>query len=170
MYGVHRPIIHGPWTVDHGSCALASRFCDPPRKGLLIARLISHILFAFPFFDLPSAQITCKCVPEFLHDHLPSMAARQGVVGRTPDISSSNRGPIVNLVAWIAMVTMCLSVFTVLVSKYLMLRKLTWSDVSPPIRRVRSGRRLQPSRKIDVFLTQPCPLAQNFNSSGKHNG
>lgn len=132
MYGVHRPIIHGPWTVDHGSCALASRFCDPPRKGLLIARLISHILFAFPFFDLPSAQITCKCVPEFLHDHLPSMAARQGVVGRTPDISSSNRGPIVNLVAWIAMVTMCLSVFTVLVSKYLMLRKLTWSDVSAP--------------------------------------
>ncbi len=58
------------------------------------------------------------------------MAAVPGLVGRTPDISSNSKGPIVNLVGWIAMVTTCLSVFTVLISKYLMLRKLTWNDVS----------------------------------------
>jgi hypothetical protein len=49
-------------------------------------------------------------------------------VARTPVITSTSKGPIVNLVAWIAMVTMCLAVFTVLMSKYIMLRKLSWNE------------------------------------------
>jgi hypothetical protein len=57
------------------------------------------------------------------------MAAMLGLMARTPDISSNSKGPIVNLVAWIAMVTMCLSVITVLISKYIMLRKLSWNDL-----------------------------------------
>ena len=51
------------------------------------------------------------------------------VVARSPAISSNSKGPIVNLVGWIAMVTMCLSVITALISKYIMLRKLTWNDL-----------------------------------------
>jgi hypothetical protein len=51
------------------------------------------------------------------------------VVARSPVISSNSKGPIVNLVGWIAMVIMCLSVITVLISKYIMLRKLAWNDL-----------------------------------------
>ena len=57
------------------------------------------------------------------------MATLLEVVARSPAISSNSKGPIVNLVGWIAMVTMCLSVITVLISKYIMLRKLTWNDL-----------------------------------------
>jgi hypothetical protein len=78
------------------------------------------------------------------------MVTRHGYVGRSPDISSNSRGPIINLVAWIAMVAMCLSVFTVLASKHLMLRKLTWNDVSAPYRGILSGRR---PRETDVLPT-----------------
>jgi hypothetical protein len=60
------------------------------------------------------------------------MASMHNVFGRTPDISDNSKGPIVNLVAWIAMVTMCLSVITVLVSKYIMLRKLSWNEYVRP--------------------------------------
>jgi hypothetical protein len=56
------------------------------------------------------------------------MVTMLGVVARTPIITSNSKGPIVNLIAWIAMVTMCLSVLTVLISKYIMLRKLTWNE------------------------------------------
>jgi hypothetical protein len=48
------------------------------------------------------------------------------------------------------MVAMCLSVFTVLASKHLMLRKLTWNDVSAPYRGILSGRR---PRETDVLPT-----------------
>ena len=51
------------------------------------------------------------------------------MAARSPVILPNSKGPIVNLVGWIAMVTMCLSVITVLVSKYIMLRKLTWHDL-----------------------------------------
>jgi hypothetical protein len=51
------------------------------------------------------------------------------MVVRSPVVSSNSKGPIVNLVGWVAMVTMCLSVITVLISKYIMLRKLTWNDL-----------------------------------------
>jgi hypothetical protein len=57
------------------------------------------------------------------------MATMLEVMARSPVVSSSSKGPIVNLVGWIAMVTMCLSVITVLISKYIMLRKLTWNDL-----------------------------------------
>jgi hypothetical protein len=106
----------------------------------------------FPF-DLQSARIICRCGPQFLRDHLAGMATRQGLVGRTPDISPNSRGPIVNLVAWIATVTTCLSVFTVLVSKYLMLRKLTWNDVSVPVRRILSRRWRRLSRETNALPT-----------------
>jgi hypothetical protein len=155
----------GPWIM----CTCQQVLRSSPQRS---SHRRSHISFLFCFFlfDLPSALITCKCDPEFLHDHLPSMATSQGLVGRTPDISSKNRGPIVNLVAWIAMVTMCLSVFTVLVSKYLMLRKLTWNDVSTPIRRVRSGRRLQPFSRDRRLPDLTLPVSPELQFVGKHDG
>jgi hypothetical protein len=78
------------------------------------------------------------------------MVTRHGLVRRSPDISSNSRGPIINLVAWIAMVVMCLSVFTVLASRHLMLRKLAWNDVSAPYSGILSGRR---PRETDVLPT-----------------
>jgi hypothetical protein len=57
------------------------------------------------------------------------MATMLEVMARSPVISPNSKGPIVNLVGWISMVTMCLSVITVLISKYIMLRKLTWNDL-----------------------------------------
>lgn len=43
-------------------------------------------------------------------------------------IDSTNKGPIVNLVAWVSLTTMCLAVLTVLVSKLVVLRRLAWND------------------------------------------
>ena len=57
------------------------------------------------------------------------MAAMHGVMARTAVITSDSRGPIVNIIGWIAMVITCLSVITVLVSKYIILRKLSWNDL-----------------------------------------
>jgi len=57
------------------------------------------------------------------------MAAIVQLVARTPIISATSKGPIVNLIGWITMVTMCLAVFTVLISKYIVLRKLNWTDL-----------------------------------------
>ena len=56
------------------------------------------------------------------------MATFQEFVTRAPQISATHRGPIVNLVGWILMVIMILSVATVLISKIIVLRKLTWWD------------------------------------------
>src|SRR2546423_4000150 len=57
------------------------------------------------------------------------MAAMHDVMARTAVITSDSRGPIVNIIGWIAMVITCLSVITVLVSKYIILRKLSWNDL-----------------------------------------
>jgi ABC-type glycerol-3-phosphate transport system permease component len=57
------------------------------------------------------------------------MAEIHDLVARVPLISSTSRGPIVNLVGWITMVTMILAVSTVLVSKMIVLRKLGWTDL-----------------------------------------
>jgi hypothetical protein len=51
------------------------------------------------------------------------------LVARVPHISSTHKGPIVNLVAWITMVTMILAVLTVLLSKWFIARKLHWTDL-----------------------------------------
>lgn len=50
------------------------------------------------------------------------------LVARVPLISSTHKGPIVNLVAWITMVSFILAVTTVLLSKWFIARKLVWSD------------------------------------------
>jgi hypothetical protein len=57
------------------------------------------------------------------------MAEVHHLMARRPLISSTSRGPIVNLVGWITMVTMILAVSTVLVSKIIVLRKLVWTDL-----------------------------------------
>lgn len=75
----------------------------------------------------------------------------RGLARRTPDISVSSKGPIVNLVGWIAMVTMCLSVFTVLISKYLVLRKLVWNDVRAPRIASSKGRLLARSHAMPTL-------------------
>ncbi len=51
------------------------------------------------------------------------------LVARQPIINAASKGPIVNLVGWIAMVTMILAVGTVLVSKWVIVRKLGWNDL-----------------------------------------
>ncbi|EXJ61483.1 uncharacterized protein A1O5_11799 [Cladophialophora psammophila CBS 110553] len=56
------------------------------------------------------------------------MAGIHILLARVPLISATHRGPVVNLVAWIAVVTMCLAVITVLVSKLVVLRRLAWND------------------------------------------
>ncbi|OCT53690.1 hypothetical protein CLCR_10262 [Cladophialophora carrionii] len=50
------------------------------------------------------------------------------LLARVPVISASHKGPVVNLISWIAMTTMCLAVITVLISKLVVLRRLTWND------------------------------------------
>ncbi|KAL2424572.1 hypothetical protein ABEF95_001038 [Exophiala dermatitidis] len=56
------------------------------------------------------------------------MAKLSFLTARTPSISAGQKGPVVDLVSWIAMTTMCLAVITVLVSKLVVLRKLVWRD------------------------------------------
>ncbi|EHY54540.1 hypothetical protein HRR83_004337 [Exophiala dermatitidis] len=56
------------------------------------------------------------------------MAKPSILAARTPTISADQKGPVVDLVSWIAMTTMCLAVITVLVSKLVVLRKLVWRD------------------------------------------
>lgn len=61
---------------------------------------------------------------------MPDMAAGAHLrVARIPTISTSQRGPVVNLVSWIAVVTMCLAVATVLISKLVVMRRLRWNDL-----------------------------------------
>ena len=57
------------------------------------------------------------------------MAVLLDLVARQPVIDSASKGPVVNLVGWIAMVTMILAVGTVLVSKWVIVRKLGWNDL-----------------------------------------
>ncbi|KIX06483.1 uncharacterized protein Z518_04459 [Rhinocladiella mackenziei CBS 650.93] len=47
---------------------------------------------------------------------------------RIPVISATQKGPVVNLVSWVAMTTTCLAVITVLISKLIVLRRLVWND------------------------------------------
>ncbi|EXJ85472.1 hypothetical protein A1O1_05836 [Capronia coronata CBS 617.96] len=56
------------------------------------------------------------------------MAPLHSLIARVPSISTTQKGPVVNLVSWIAMTTMCLAVVTVLVSKLIVLRRLVWTD------------------------------------------
>lgn len=56
------------------------------------------------------------------------MAAAHLLYARVPVIDGTNKGPIVNLVAWVSLTTMCLAVLTVLVSKLVVLRRLAWND------------------------------------------
>lgn len=57
------------------------------------------------------------------------MAIAKQLVERVPVISATSKGPVVNLVAWITMTTMCLAVCTVLLSKLVVVRKLRWNDM-----------------------------------------
>lgn len=50
------------------------------------------------------------------------------LVARVPLINDTHKGPVVNLISWITMVTMCLAVITVLISKLVVLRRLVWND------------------------------------------
>ncbi|KAK6382076.1 hypothetical protein LTS17_003961 [Exophiala oligosperma] len=52
----------------------------------------------------------------------------QGLVARVPLISATEKGPVVNLVSWVSLATLCLAVITVLVSKIVVLRRLMWTD------------------------------------------
>ncbi|KIX95787.1 uncharacterized protein Z520_08495 [Fonsecaea multimorphosa CBS 102226] len=56
------------------------------------------------------------------------MAGFHSLFARVPLISATHRGPVVNLVAWTTVTTMCLSVVTVLISKLVVLRRLAWKD------------------------------------------
>ncbi|KIW24311.1 uncharacterized protein PV07_10038 [Cladophialophora immunda] len=56
------------------------------------------------------------------------MAGLHILLARVPLISATHRGPVVNLVAWITVTTMCLAVITVLISKLVVLRRLAWND------------------------------------------
>jgi len=57
------------------------------------------------------------------------MAAAHSLLGRSPPvIDGTAKGPVVNLVAWVALTTMCLAVLTVLISKLVVLRRLAWND------------------------------------------
>ncbi|OAP59077.1 hypothetical protein AYL99_06375 [Fonsecaea erecta] len=56
------------------------------------------------------------------------MAGIHRLLTRVPLISATHRGPVVNLVAWITVTTMCLAVLTVLTSKLVVLRRLVWND------------------------------------------
>ena len=87
------------------------------------------LLVASVLIFLYSLSSSCKCDWQQLQRNSPTMAAMLHVVARTPVITSNSKGPIVNLIGWIAMVTMTLSVITVLVSKYVMLGKMSWNDL-----------------------------------------
>lgn len=50
------------------------------------------------------------------------------LVTRVPLIAPDKKGPVVNLVSWVTLTIMCLAVITVLVSKLMVLRRLTWND------------------------------------------
>jgi hypothetical protein len=56
------------------------------------------------------------------------VATAHQLLVRVPLISADHKGPVVNLVAWVAMTTMCLATVTVLISKLVVLRRLTWND------------------------------------------
>jgi len=57
------------------------------------------------------------------------MAEAHFLLGRSPPvINGTAKGPVVNLVAWVALTTMCLAVVTVLISKLVVLRRLAWND------------------------------------------
>lgn len=56
------------------------------------------------------------------------MAQIHTLYTRVPLISEMHKGPVVNLIAWISVTTMCLAVITVLISKLVVLRRLTWND------------------------------------------
>ena len=60
---------------------------------------------------------------------MPAMAgAAHLLLARVPIISETHKGPVVNLVSWIAMTTLCLAVITVLISKLVVVRRLTMND------------------------------------------
>ncbi|KAK7895024.1 hypothetical protein LTR67_005763 [Exophiala xenobiotica] len=56
------------------------------------------------------------------------MATAGALAARTPLISATAKGPVVNLVSWVALSTLCLAVITVLISKLVVLRRLMWAD------------------------------------------
>ncbi|KAK5457210.1 hypothetical protein LTS15_004991 [Exophiala xenobiotica] len=56
------------------------------------------------------------------------MATAGALAARTPLISATAKGPVVNLVSWVALATLCLAVITVLISKLVVLRRLMWAD------------------------------------------
>jgi hypothetical protein len=56
------------------------------------------------------------------------MGLLHALVARVPLITPDKKGPVVNLVSWVTLTTMCLAVITVLVSKLMVLRRLTWND------------------------------------------
>jgi len=60
------------------------------------------------------------------------------LAARVPIISAASRGPVVNLVGWTTIVTMCLAVFTVLISKAVMFRRLGWNDIIITLAMVRA--------------------------------
>lgn len=51
------------------------------------------------------------------------------LTSRAPVISSDNLGPVLNLLSWIAMTIMILTVITALLSKYVMSRRFGWDDL-----------------------------------------
>ncbi|KAL6240716.1 hypothetical protein RBB50_012426 [Rhinocladiella similis] len=56
------------------------------------------------------------------------MIAMRHLAVRVPLISGTEKGPVVNLVSWVSLATLCLAVITVLVSKLVVLRRLMWTD------------------------------------------
>ncbi|KIW15224.1 hypothetical protein PV08_05269 [Exophiala spinifera] len=56
------------------------------------------------------------------------MIAMRELVVRVPLISATKKGPVVNLVSWVSLATLCLAVITVLLSKLVVLRRLMWTD------------------------------------------
>ena len=62
------------------------------------------------------------------HVYLPTMATIE-LDRRRPYVSPTHKGPVVNLIGWILIVTSVLGVSTVLISKLIVVRKLGWVDL-----------------------------------------
>jgi hypothetical protein len=56
-------------------------------------------------------------------------AAADQLMARVPIISAAQKGPVVNLISWIAMTTACLAVVTVFISKRFVIRRLSLTDL-----------------------------------------
>jgi len=83
------------------------------------------LLISFLYLKTSSKQLFIELT---IADWSLNMGLLHALVARVPLIAADKKGPVVNLVSWVSLTTMCLAVITVLVSKLLVLRRLKWND------------------------------------------